>query len=81
MVGRVVPELQYLGIVWVFIMLVDIPVSAMAYALAWNHGAIAGIWIVVVGTLWWYLLSRGAEILINRLKARTQGVARSTTID
>jgi hypothetical protein len=67
-VGHVIPGLQYLGIVWVFIMLIDLPVSAIAYALAWNHGTVAGIWVVVVGTLWWYLLSRGAEILVNKFK-------------
>lgn len=73
MIGHVIPELQFLGIVWVFIMLADLPVSAIAYALAWNHGMIAGTWVVVLGTLWWYLLSRVAERLIGRFRARTQG--------
>ena len=70
MVGYVIPSLQYLGIVWVGVMLVDMPVSAIAYALAWKHGAIAAIWVVVVGTLWWYLLSRGVGLLIAKLKAK-----------
>ncbi len=72
MIGHVIPELQYLGIVWVVIMLVDIPVSALAYVLAWNHGTIAGIWILVAGTLWWCLLGLGIDILVDRRKARTQ---------
>ena len=66
MVGHVVPSLQYLGIVWVGVMLADLPVSAIAYALAWQHGAFALAWVVVVGTLWWYLLGRGAELLISK---------------
>ncbi len=48
-------------------MLVDMPVSAIAYALAWKHGTVAAIWVVVVGTLWWYLLSRGLGLLIAKL--------------
>jgi len=28
----------------------------------------AAIWIVVAGTLWWYLLSLAAEFAINKLK-------------
>ena len=73
MIGHVIPELQFLGIVWVFVMLADLPISAIAYALAWNHGLIAGVWVVVAGTLWWYLLGRGAEILISKRRARIQG--------
>jgi len=72
MVGYLIPSLQYLGIVWVGIMLVDLPVSAIGYALAWKHGTFTAIWVVVVGTLWWYLLGRGAELLINKLKATVQ---------
>lgn len=72
MVGYVIPSLQYLGIVWVGVMLLDMPVSAIAYALAWKHGAIAAIWVVVVGTLWWYLLSRGVGLLIAKLKAKRE---------
>lgn len=70
MVGYVVPSLQYLGIVWVGLMLVDLPVSAIGYAMAWRHGTFTTIWVVVVGTLWWYLLSCGAERLVNRFKSR-----------
>jgi hypothetical protein len=72
MVGYVIPSLQYLGIVWVGVMLVDMPVSAIAYALAWQHGTVATIWVMVVGTLWWYLLSRAVGLLIHKLKAKSQ---------
>jgi hypothetical protein len=72
MVGHVIPSLQYLGIVWVGIMLVDMPVSAIAYALAWKHGTVAAIWVVIIGTLWWYLLSRGIRLLIDKFRAKAQ---------
>jgi hypothetical protein len=69
--GYLVPQLQILGIVWVFIVLIDLPVSAIFYALAWNHGVIAGIWVIVVGTWWWYFLGRKIESLINKIRIRT----------
>ena len=53
-----VPRLQYPGaIVWEFVMMADLPVSLVAYFLAWKYGLFAMIWIFVVGTLWWYYLS------------------------
>jgi hypothetical protein len=72
LVGYVIPSVQYLGIVWVGVMLVDMPVSAIGYATAWKHGTFTAIWVVVVGTLWWYLLSRGAGLLIAKLRAKSQ---------
>ena len=69
MVGYLIPSLQYLGIVWTFVMLADLLISLVAFAVAWNHSAVATVWILVVGTLWWYLLSCGAESALRRLKA------------
>ncbi len=63
-------KLGYLGTIWIFIVLIDLPVSAPYYALAWKHGTIATVWVVVTGTLYWYWLSRGVEILIDRHKIR-----------
>jgi hypothetical protein len=31
----------------------DLPVSIVAYMVAWSSGFLAFIWIFVVGTLWW----------------------------
>ena len=70
MVGYVIPNLGYLGIIWVFIVLADVPVSAPFYALVWKNGAIGAVWVVVTGTLYWYWLSRGVEILIGRHKTK-----------
>jgi len=69
MVGYIA-DLEHLGIIWVFIVLADLPVSAIYYALAWKYGMIGVVWVVVTGTLYWYWLSRGVEILINRWKTR-----------
>ena len=30
------------------------------------------VWFAILGTLWWYLLSRGAELLVDRVKNRSQ---------
>ncbi len=53
-------------------MLVDFPISLVALALAWKYSALATAWILVVGTLWWYLLSRGAGLMLRRIKARRE---------
>ncbi len=70
MVGYLIPSLQYLGIVWTGIMVADFPISLVAVALAWKYSALATAWILVGGTLWWYLLSCGAELVLRRFKAR-----------
>ena len=49
-------------------MLFDLPISIVAYALAFHYGLLAGVWIFVVGMLWWYLLSRGAGIVFDVFK-------------
>jgi hypothetical protein len=52
-----------LGILFSFILLVDLPISIPAYALGWRYSAIAVVWVFVAGTLWWYLLGKGVEAL------------------
>jgi len=70
LIGFVIPSLQYWGIAWTFILILDLPISLVFYGLAWQHGALAATWIFVVGTCWWYLLSRGAEFLIDSMGRR-----------
>jgi hypothetical protein len=65
-----VPGLQYLVVIWEFVMHADLPVSLLAYGLAPKYAPLAAIWIVVAGTLWWYLLSRAVETLANKLTRR-----------
>jgi hypothetical protein len=61
-----VPGLQYLSVMWDFVVRVDFPLSLLADALTSKHAPLAAIWIVAAGTLWWYLLSRAAETLFNK---------------
>ena len=65
-IGLVIPSLHYMGILFTFILLADLPISIVAYALGWRYPAIANLWIFVAGTLWWYLLSLGAERLLKK---------------
>ena len=63
-----VPGLQYLSVMWGFVVRADFPISLVADAWTPNFAPLAAIWIAVVGTLWWYLISRAAEFLVIRLK-------------
>jgi hypothetical protein len=55
-VGLLISSLQFLGIVFPFVLLAGLPVSLLAYGLGWKYPVLAVIWIFVAGTLWWYLL-------------------------
>ncbi|MGB7750492.1 MAG: hypothetical protein WCF88_02990 [Candidatus Acidiferrales bacterium] len=70
-----VPGLQYLSVMWDSVVHVDFPVSLVAEALAPKFSALAAIWIVVAGTLWWYLLSRAAETLFYKFATRKKPVS------
>jgi hypothetical protein len=59
--GYMVPGFGSLGLIFSFLLIVDFPVSFVYGLLAWVNGAIAFMWLIVVGTLWWYLLCRTAE--------------------
>jgi hypothetical protein len=61
MIGLVVPRLNYFGILWSFIMLADLPISILAYVMAFHYTSLSLMWILVGGTLWWYLLSCTVE--------------------
>jgi hypothetical protein len=70
-----VPGLQYLVVIWDFVMHADLPVSLVAYALIPKYAPLAAVWIVAAGTLWWYLLSRTVETVFNRLTQRQTPVS------
>ena len=65
-IGLVIPRLQLVGILFTFILLADLPVSAPAFALGSKYGTLVVIWIFLAGTIWWYLLSRAALALLNK---------------
>ena len=69
LLGYVVPGLEFLGILWSLLTIVDIPVSLVTAALAFSqHGVLAGIWATVVGTLWWLLLCLMADFLGRKIR-------------
>jgi len=70
-----VPGLQYLVVIWDFVMHADLPISLVAYALTPKYAPLAAVWIVVAGTLWWYLLSRAVEMLVNKYTRRQNPVS------
>jgi hypothetical protein len=72
MIGLVIPSLSYLGIVGMFVLLADLPVSVVCYILGWKFPFFAQLWLVVVGTLWWYYLSLAVERLLWRIRANRQ---------
>ena len=70
MVGYVVTNLQFLGILWSLVTIADIPVSMVTLSLAFSQRSVlAGIWATAAGTLWWYLLCRTAEFLAGKIRA------------
>jgi hypothetical protein len=68
LVAQLFPSLQFLGIVGTFVMAADLPVSLVAYGLAWKFPILASAWILVAGTVWWYLLSRAIAFLVRRFR-------------
>ena len=70
-----VPGVQYLTVMWDFVVRVDFPISLVADALTPKYAPLAAIWTVVAGTLWWYVLSRAAEILVSKFTRRQKPVS------
>jgi hypothetical protein len=66
MVGYVTPSLSFFGVILEFVNLVDLPISMVGIILAFHHDTMATFWILVAGTLWWYLLGR----LIGRVTVK-----------
>jgi len=71
-IGYVVRPLQSLGILWTFLNIVDIPISAVTLMLVWRHEAFAATWAIVAGTLWWYFLGWGISSAIAK-RTRVSG--------
>ncbi len=67
------PHLTLLAFVWKFLLLADLPLSAVAIGFGMVYGSIAAAWILVVGTAWWYLLSLGFAAIYRHFKYRNEG--------
>jgi hypothetical protein len=69
--GYIVPQLQWLGILFSVLVIADFPISGVYIAIAvGKYGAFAVAWLFVAGTLWWYFLCRTAERASAALKTR-----------
>jgi hypothetical protein len=64
-IAMLIPSVSFLGVIEEFILLGDLPISIVSYALAFHYSWLATAWLFVVGTLWWYLLGRAAEFVID----------------
>jgi hypothetical protein len=78
-VGLLIPSLQHLGMLFTFVLLADLPISLPAYFLGWKYSTFAAIWIFLPGTLWWYLLGRGAQALLSRFTRQNDPETRLTS--
>jgi hypothetical protein len=67
-----IPALNFMAFVWQFIMLADLPISLVTMAIGFRYPGMAVVWMFVVGTLWWYLLSRIVEVLFNLFAGGSQ---------
>ena len=65
-----IPALNFVAFVWQFVLLADLPISLVVMLIGFRYPGIAITWVFVAGTLWWYLLSRIAEVLFHLVAAR-----------
>ena len=65
--GFFIPSLQYLARLEGYIIVADLPISLVVFALAWHYPVLAAIWLVIIGTLWWYLISRLLKLGVQKL--------------
>ena len=77
-VGLVIPRFQFFGMLFSFVLLVDLPVSLLAHVLGWRHPVLALTWVFVAGTLWWYLLGRAVEAVVLWFAHRNDSPAKLT---
>ncbi len=66
-IGTLVPQLSILAFAWTIVFIVDFPISIVPSILIWKYQTLAGMWLIVVGTLWWYLISRGVQRLAKQI--------------
>ena len=59
--AMLVPSLSYIAIIFESLWVLDFPISVVAFMLVWQHGILSYLWILIVGTLWWYLLCLGVS--------------------
>jgi hypothetical protein len=71
-IGLAFPRFEYFGAIWPFITLADLPISLVSFALVWKYSSLSILWILVVGTAWWYLLSLGLRSAFEHFADRSE---------
>jgi hypothetical protein len=72
MIGAFVHQLYLLSLCGTILMFVDMPfVTAGSAMLAWHYPLLGAIWMVVAGTIWWYLLSLLFAYMFKKRAARS----------
>jgi hypothetical protein len=56
------------GLLWGFLLLIDLPISLPYYVLGWKYGFIVLLWVVIAGTFWWYQSSRFIRFLSQLMR-------------
>ena len=70
-ISMLIEPLNRLGIIYAFMLMLDLPISIVVFLIGFTYPLLAHIWILVVGTAWWYLLSRlTVGWLSNKFAAR-----------
>jgi hypothetical protein len=57
---------------WQPIALADYPISTPAVSLAFHYNTTAFPFLLVMGTMWWYLLSRGGILFVDNIIMRRE---------
>ena len=71
-IGLLIPRLQFVGRLFPCVLIVDLPISLVTSLIGMVYPTLGLIWILVVGTGWWYLLGRGLEALLLRFTRRNE---------
>jgi hypothetical protein len=66
--GTLAPRVSVLAFAWSLVFFVDFPISIVPLILAWKFPFLAALWLLVAGTLWWYLLSLGVRRLVREIR-------------
>jgi hypothetical protein len=64
--GEAVPSLSALALAWEFLMVADLPISLVTLFTVWKHETLTQLFILVGGTVWWYLIGVAIAGLFSR---------------
>jgi hypothetical protein len=71
-----IPGHGSLGLLFTYVLVADLPISIVTYAVVMVYPVLGFIWILLAGTAWWHLLGRGLEALISKVTNRNESAPR-----